>query len=258
MIRLYEETYACRLVVLKGAIFGESIALFEDLIFDADPTVDLHLLLASPGGDGEAAVRIVRSAQARCRELTVLVPDQAKSAATLMCMGAHHLVMGPTSDLGPVDPQLRLPNGLVAAKTILGAVETAEKAIQQAPDTYPLHAAMLTDVSGLMVQQARAALARTDDLLMEALMSCPDRTEEEARVLATALKEPLVEQAMDHGALFGVEDARRTGLPVISIEPRSPQWALLWRLYMKYFIMPGTDAYEGRYASKLIRWPAAN
>jgi hypothetical protein len=36
-----------------------SITLFEELIYDADPAMDLHLLIDSPGGDGEIAVRLV-------------------------------------------------------------------------------------------------------------------------------------------------------------------------------------------------------
>lgn len=71
----------------------------------------MHLLLWFPGGDGESAVRMVRSMLHRCHELTVVVPDQAKSAATLLALGAHHIAMGPTSDLGPVDPQIQVnPN----------------------------------------------------------------------------------------------------------------------------------------------------
>lgn len=71
-------------------------------------------------------MRLVRSAQARCRRLTVIVPDQAKSAATLLALGAHQILMGPTSDLGPVDPQFQLgENDLVSAKAIIAAVEKA-------------------------------------------------------------------------------------------------------------------------------------
>ena len=34
-------------------------------------------MLSTPGGDGETAIRLIRQAQSRCRELTVIVPDQA-------------------------------------------------------------------------------------------------------------------------------------------------------------------------------------
>jgi hypothetical protein len=35
------------------------VTLFEEMIFDADPSEDIHLLLDTPGGDGETAVRLV-------------------------------------------------------------------------------------------------------------------------------------------------------------------------------------------------------
>lgn len=130
-------------------------------------------MLDSPGGDGETAVRLARSTQARCARFTVIVPDQAKSAATILALGAHEILMGPTSDLGPVDPQFQLADGrsLVAAKDIIAAVAAAEAAIATNPDTYPLHASLLSDVSGLMVQQARSTIDRSSDLVLEALKS---------------------------------------------------------------------------------------
>src|ERR1700727_921481 len=83
LIRAYEQIHDCRLVVLIDVLFPDSITVFEELICDARPDQDLHLLLDTPGGDGETAIRLIRSAQARCREFTVIVPKQAKSAGTL-------------------------------------------------------------------------------------------------------------------------------------------------------------------------------
>jgi ClpP class serine protease len=58
----------------------------------------------------------------------VIVPDFAKSAATLMAIGAHRILMGPASDLGPIDPQFQFPDGsLVAAKDVIAAVDDATK-----------------------------------------------------------------------------------------------------------------------------------
>ena len=144
MIREYQERYSCRLIVVIDAIFPPSITHFEELVYDADPSADLHILLNSPGGDGETALRLVRSAQARCRELTVIVPDQAKSAGTLMAIGADHILMGPSSDLGPIDPQFMFPSGeLVSAKDIIAAVDDAAARVQDAPNTYPIYASLL-------------------------------------------------------------------------------------------------------------------
>lgn len=254
LITSYEEVFGCRLVAMVDAIFPWAITLFEELIYDADPHQDLHLLLWTPGGDGETAVRLARSAQARCRELTVVVPDVAKSAGTVLALGAHSIVMGPVSDLGPIDPQLQLPNNqLVSAKDVIAAVEEATQKVQEAPETYALHAALLAEVTALMVQQARAALDRTGDLLTEALRCNPDRSADEVDELAKALTTPLIDAPKSHGAIFGYAEASEAGLPVRLADPRSTQWQIVWRLWAKYFAL-GAKVYEGRRASKLLPW----
>ncbi len=252
LIRAYEGRFGCRLIVMVDVIFPDSVTLFEELLYGADPSEDLHLLLDSPGGDGETAVRLVRSAQARCRELTVIVPNQAKSAGTLLLIGAHHILMGPTSDLGPVDPQFQAPGkGLYSAKDLIAAVDQAQEAIADNPDSYPLHVSLLADVTAVMVQQARSALGRSGDLVREALSSNVDRSEDEVETIALALQESLIDLPLDHGAVFGAKDAHKAGLPVINADPNSDQWKTVWQLWTKYFSLDAS-VYEGRLASQVI------
>ena len=35
-----------------------------------------------------------------------MVPRMAKSAATMICLGANEIIMSSTSELGPIDPQI--------------------------------------------------------------------------------------------------------------------------------------------------------
>lgn len=162
--------------------------------------------------------------------------------------------MGPTSDLGPVDPQFQMPNGaLAAAKDIVAAVEAAEKAVEERPETYPLHAALLSDVTDLMVQQARLALGRTEDLMREALSSSGTRTDEDVEGLIENLKAPLIE-AKAHATIFGAREAKQVGLPVQEVDPQSRQWKLIWRLWTKYFSL-NMRVYEGLKASMLFPFP---
>lgn len=247
----YQNKFACKLVVMRDAIFNHSVVLFEDLIYDASPETDLHIILASPGGDGETAVRLVRAAQARCKELTIIVPDQAKSAATLMALGAHHILMSATSDLGPIDSQFPRGDELVSAKDIIAAVDDAAQKVQDAPDTFPIYASLLGDVNALMVQQARSSLARNHDQLEEALKSNPDRSDDEVSKLKDALIKLLIERPRSHSALFGVQDAKNAGLPVEDADPRGEQWQMIWRLWTKYYAL-GTSIYEGEKASHTI------
>ena len=256
LIREYQEAYQARLVILIGPLFPESVTLFEETLYDADPNDDLHVMLATPGGDGETAIRLVRQAQSRCRELTVIVPDRAKSAGTLFALGAHAILMGPTSDLGPIDPQVRLADGsLAAGKAIIAAVEDAEERLQANPETFPLHAALLSEVTALMVRQARDAIARSEDQLQEALASQPDRPVEDIGVLTSALREPLIGGPQSHAAIISATDAIGFGLPVQSVTPRDPHWQAIWRIWAKYVAIGSMDAisvYEGHNASQVF------
>jgi len=244
------------LVVLIDAIFPAIITMFEEVICDADPEQDLHLLLDTPGGDGETAIRLVRQAQSRCRELTLIVPNQAKSAGTLLAMGAHHILMGPTSDLGPVDPQFESPEGrgLYSAKDLIAAVDHAEAALAENPNSYPVHVSLLADVNAVMVQQARSALERSGDLVWEALRSNPDRSPEDAKEIAEAVQKKLIDLPTNHGAAFDARDVEQTGLPVVHADPASDQWALIWLLWTKYFNLY-ERVIEGRIASQVRPYP---
>jgi Serine dehydrogenase proteinase len=256
LIAEYSALCNCRLIVVIDAIFSHNLTPFEELIYDNPRERDIHLLLATPGGDGETAVRMVRAAQARCRKLTVIVPDVAKSAGTLIALGAHSILMAPASDLGPIDPQFEFPDGsLVAAKDIIAAVDDASKRVQEAPATFPLHAAMLSDVTGLMVQRARSELLRTGDLLEEALSSNPDRTAAQVAELKKKLRVPLIQRPKTHAAIFNAADAKKAGLPAVEAEIEGEQWQRIWRLWAKYWALGLPRVYEGEKASVIMQWP---
>ncbi len=240
-------------------IFPDNMTYIEELLHPLDSKRPLHLLLASPGGDGETAIRIVRSLQARCTELTVVLPDMAKSAATILSLGADRLVFGPGGDLGPVDPQMRYPNGtLASAKELVEAVDEAERRITANPETYPLFANLLAEVTMIMVEQARFALARSGALVREALSAATGRTPAEVDQLANALKEPLIDEPTSHSAVISCDAAASFGLPAAAADPESEEWSIIWSLWTRYFAL-GTfpvgpvAVYEGNRASQVLK-----
>ena len=259
LIQRYQELTGANLIVMIDQIFPDNMTYLEELLHPLDPSKPLHLLLASPGGDGETAIRIVRSLQARCTELTVVLPDMAKSAATILSLGADHLVFGPGGDLGPVDPQMRYPNGtLASAKELVEAVDEAERRITANPDTYPLFANLLAEVTMIMVEQARFALARSGALVREALAAATGRTQGDVDALAATLQEPLIEEPTSHSAVISCDAARQFGLPAEAADPASETWAIIWSLWTRYFNLGAfpvgpVAVYEGDKASQIIR-----
>ncbi len=260
-IRRYQELVDADLIVMIDEIFNDNMTYLEELLSDIDGGRPLHLLLASPGGNGETAVRIVRLLQARCTSLTVIVPDMAKSAATILCLGADQILFGPGGDLGPVDPQMRYPRGaLASAKEIVEAVDEAERRITANPETFPLFASLLSDVNMLMVEQARNALSRSEALVKEALSACKTRKPKDVEKLATSLKVPLIDEPTSHSAVISMDAAAKFGLPAVAADPASEAWRIIWSLWTRYFAI-GTyptgpvAVYEGARASQVITPP---
>lgn len=70
------------------------------------PQKDILLLIQSTGGSIEPAYLISKTCRRRAKDKFVaVVPRRAKSAATLIALGANEIHMGLMSELGPIDPQ---------------------------------------------------------------------------------------------------------------------------------------------------------
>ncbi len=79
----------------------------EDLRARKPKRKNVFLFLMTFGGDAHAAFRIARCVGANYNRLTIVITDACKSAGTLLCLGAHELVMSDGGELGPLDVQLR-------------------------------------------------------------------------------------------------------------------------------------------------------
>lgn len=84
--------------------------MLEQVFRATDLSKGLALMISSPGGDGLASERIINLCRgySETSQFTAIVPGKAKSAATMICMGAHEIWMGIGSELGPIDPQVTI------------------------------------------------------------------------------------------------------------------------------------------------------
>jgi hypothetical protein len=67
----------------------------------------LEILIHSTGGHSSVAFRLAQYFRRHCKQLNILVPIMAKSAATLLSLNADLIFMGEFAELGPLDTQLR-------------------------------------------------------------------------------------------------------------------------------------------------------
>lgn len=103
---------------------------------------DILLIIHSGGGQIEPAYLLSKS----CNKLSkskfiVAIPRKAKSAATLISLGADEIHMGLMSELGPIDPQI----GSFPALSISNALEKIAQLSEKFPKSSNMFAQYLTE-----------------------------------------------------------------------------------------------------------------
>jgi hypothetical protein len=96
---------------------------------------DIVLILDSFGGSALAAYRIASLFQRVAKSFTVVIPRIAKSAATLLALGADEIILGEDAELGPLDvqiPDFDVEEGRVSALDMVQAVEQLEESAIEA------------------------------------------------------------------------------------------------------------------------------
>jgi hypothetical protein len=212
-------------------------------------------MLHTPGGDVDAAeklVTLVRSVAGEQGQVRVIVPDYAKSAGTLMALGANSIVMSDSSELGPIDPQISLKDGHGnevnhSVLTYLNAYQEAKQALKDFPDD----------------SAARIGFEKFDPTLVRKFSSIRER----ARLFAENLLKrrglnfsKIASDLMDintypsHGQMIGWEAAQNMGLDVTYITLQDPLWRKYWALYchLRLAIESEQRIFESSYVSLVI------
>jgi hypothetical protein len=86
-----------------------------------------HLVIQTPGGSLDAAVKIAKYLQAVFEEIEAYVPYEAASGGTMLCLAANTIVMDLTSDLTPIDPQVYYKGERIAATSYEQAISDFEE-----------------------------------------------------------------------------------------------------------------------------------
>ena len=156
----------------------------------------LDLILHSPGGSPLAAEAIVSYLRSRFKHIRVIVPQLAKSAATMIACAADEIMMGEHSFLGPTDPQLLLstPLGvrLVPALAIRQQFKRAQKECQD-PSKLAAWIPMLQQYGPDLLAHCDSVCDLSQELvgtwLKQYMFKCydTDKKEQEAEKIATWL-----------------------------------------------------------------------
>lgn len=89
------------------------------MLGDITPYEDLLVVLHSKGGFAYQGMRIATSLLDRSAQCRIMVPVEAKSAATMIALAANEIIMSSGAQLGPVDTQLYYKGTYVSALDML-------------------------------------------------------------------------------------------------------------------------------------------
>lgn len=94
------------------------------------PDGGADILLFSPGGLPDAAESIVHVLRSKFTHTRFIVPAVAKSAATMIALSGHALLMERNAELGPIDPQFHItrPDGAMIPAPAQAIIDQFEKA----------------------------------------------------------------------------------------------------------------------------------
>ncbi len=94
---------------MQTQIANDCVDLIADHLDAIFPAKKASLILYTIGGNTMSAWNLVNMMRMFCDELEIIVPARARSAGTLMCLGADTVIMTKQATLGPIDPSLTGP-----------------------------------------------------------------------------------------------------------------------------------------------------
>jgi len=195
-------------------------------------------MLNSPGGDANAAEKLLMMCRQRfTEEFDVIVPDYAKSAATMIALGSDKIMMGYLAELGPIDPQLQtspIPGGeVIPARSFIDGLDMIRKKVKDDRDPVQMYLPMLSQIRPEVLAICQRAI---DDarafaekwLKQRMLRNDPKQAEIVAEMLSTGAA------YKSHGKVIDWAEAKNVlKLNVEKIPETSELWSDIWELYCR-------------------------
>ncbi len=201
----------------------------------------LDLMINSPGGSPTAAEKIVLTCRAYAKSFRVIVPQTAMSAATMVAMGADTILFTPTSEIGPIDPQMvqRLPNGAVVVRSAkahidayLDLVNNTQDAIRNQQPPQPFLQLLNTKIDPPWIQEclkARQLAAKIAAEFLSRWMLSGKTTKEVDETVQRFVEEG---DQGSHGRAIRAEKAKEFGLAGVEVvQADDDLWMPIWELH---------------------------
>jgi len=207
--------------------------MVEDSVVEEPQQVEVDVWLESPGGDAHTAFKLALLLRYVAVKIRIIVPDYAKSAATLLALAGHEIYLAPAAELGPLDAQLHEEGkGYISALSIARAAdEVARDAVALAgrggadlllqtgltrAETLDAMLRFSASFSEPLVRQLDPKSVHHAKQMLRVTMKYAENLLSATMPLGTAMHMAvhLVEDFPSHGFVISYQDAKNLGLPV--------------------------------------------
>ncbi|MGH2635123.1 MAG: SDH family Clp fold serine proteinase [Actinomycetota bacterium] len=240
-----------------ASLTRDDVLPLVDLLHVIPVGSNIDLLLHTPGGEIDAAEKMANMIRRHVGDggiFRVIVPDFAKSAGTLISLAADTIVMSDSSELGPIDPQLRLPDGsgafaLRPAQSYIDGYEALVELVNSNPGA-PAYETMLKKYDPTLLDICRKVITRSTKLAEELLQRGMFRGG--GNYTATASELSNNRKWLQHSVPIDYIEAKKLGLDVTYLEPTDELWQEYWALYCEQRLARNPDdckLFESDYVS---------
>jgi hypothetical protein len=243
-------------ILYDAPIHHDALPMVYECLRPLGPVPRLDLVLSTGGGEVAVARRLALLLREFTSHLTILVPYQARSAGTLLCLGANTLVLGPMAELGPIDAHIGAAGppppdapGVISAEDVRTFRRMAEEWFGVTREKDRLH--ILALVAQRVFPTSLSSFYRADRLARQAAheLLCYQLPESGEDVRQHIVNQ-LVGGYHAHNHIITRVEAQTLGLQVHFPSPREE--VLLWdlvkatrRRYLKQPVQPGEAGRAG-------------
>ena len=210
----------------------------------------LTLILHTPGGVTNAAESLVAYLRSKFNDIEVIVPTLAMSAGTMIALACDRVLMGRQSQLGPIDPQMSMPDGrTVSAQAVVEQFKRAQSEVLADQGNAHVWASILPSLGPALLQEAQNALDYSEDMVAKWLAAWmfSDKPNSDALGRAVAHHFNDASTHKSHGRRIGREEAASQGVVVEELESSQDLQEAVLTLY---HVM--TLVFEQTPAAKLV------
>lgn len=184
----------------------------------------IDIMVHSPGGIAEAVESLVSQLRRRFTDIRFIVPNFAKSAATMLAMSGNEILMEPDAELGPIDPQMNTVFGTHPAESIIEQFEEASAEIMDDQRKVAIWGPILANLAPSLRVECRHAIELSKTLVTNWLRTYMFAGDTSADSKSNAVVSFLSNHAYfkSHARRVSYDDLHRLGVKVtdLTLNPR--------------------------------------